>query len=66
MGNNKLLKVVLIGRLAKYANTRIRMKYYQETKTSLFIKKWYNIGNILFGFYVNLAKASTDIKLENR
>ena len=66
MGNNKLLKDVLIGRLAKYVKTKIRLKYYQETKTSLFIKKWYNIGNIRFGFYVNLAKICTDIKLENR
>jgi len=28
------------------------------------MKKWYNMGNILFGFYVNLAKRCTDIKLE--
>jgi uncharacterized repeat protein (TIGR01451 family) len=39
-------------------------KFYRETKASFFLKNWYNIDKILFGFYVNLAKASTDITLE--
>jgi hypothetical protein len=39
-------------------------KYYQNTKTSLFMKNCYNIGNMAFGFYVNLANNCTDITLE--
>ena len=55
---------ILIGRAAQPVNVRYVGNIIKILKLPFFLKNWYNIDKILFRFYVNLAKACTDITLE--
>jgi hypothetical protein len=58
------LFLIIMGCATKFVNTWYASNIIRIVMLYFYMTNCYNIGKMLFGFYVNLAKSSTDITLE--